>query len=148
MLGCIPIFWKDQLKDWSRSTTISFCTKVEQYNQYWSNYNTRQINMAHRKTPPPCKKVSLTYDISTKEDSLEHRYLEKVLGDLLIVIDYRTQEYEEIISLKKFTEETLFGQIGGLLGIMVGVSFVNIPGLLEKLFSRSRRKILNCFTIR
>ena len=148
MLGCIPIFWKDQLEDWSRSTTMSFCTKVEQYHRYWSNYNTRDINMARRKDPPPCKKVSLTYDISTKEDALEYRYIEKVIGDLLIIIDYRTDEYEEIISHKKFTEETLFGQIGGLLGIMVGVSFVSIPGMLEKLFARSKRKFYNYFTIR
>ena len=143
MLGCIPIFWKDQLEHWFRSTTLGFCNKVEQYKRYWSNFNSRQNNIVHRKYTPPCKKVSLTYDISSKEDSVEYRKIVGILGDLLILIDYRTDEYEEIVSLKKFDEESLFSQVGGLIGIMVGVSFINIPNLLEKIFSSSKSKFEN-----
>ena len=142
MLGCIPIFWKDQSKHWSRSTSLRFCTKAEQFKRYWSSYNSRQTNIAHRKYTPPCKKVSVTYDVSSKEDSFEYRILQEVLGDLLIMIDYRTDEYEEIISLKKFDEESLFSQVGGLIGIIVGVSFINIPNLIEKVVSSSKSKFV------
>ena len=61
-------------------------------------------------------------------------YLNKPLnGDLLISIDYKTEEYEKVSSQRYFDSESLFSQVGGLIGIMVGVSFINIPNLLEKL---------------
>ena len=48
-------------------------------------------------------------------------------GDFLIKVAYRADEYEEIRNLQKFDEESLFSQVGGLIGIMLGVSLFNMP---------------------
>ena len=64
----------------------------------------------------------------------------EVIADLVIVVIYRTEEYEEIVSLRKFDGERLFSQMGGLIGIMVGVSFINIPDMLDKVASRIKEE--------
>ena len=144
VLGCIPVFWKDQISSMFHSSNISFCTKASQYQRFWDHFNSRQNNVIYGKYTPSCNKVSLTYDISTKSDSPEIRnfyieFLNKSLnGDLLISIDYKTEEYEKVISQRYFDSESLFSQVGGLIGIMVGVSFINIPSLLEKLFLKAK----------
>ena len=66
-----------------------------------------------------------------------------ITGDLLVTVHYNTEEYEEIICLRKFDGESLFSQIGGLIGIMVGVSFINIPDMLEKLASKKKEPYMN-----
>ena len=139
MLGCIPIFWKDQLKNWLKSSNLTHCTNTEDYKLFWSHYNSRQNNIAYGKYQIPCRKISLAYDLSSKEDHTELRIM-GIIGDLVVTVNYNTEEYEEIISLRKFDGESLFSQIGGLIGIMVGVSFVNIPDMLEKVASKIKEE--------
>ena len=139
MLGCIPIFWKDQSKYWLQSSNLTYCTNAEDYKRFWSHYNSRQNNIAYGKYQIPCRKISLAYDLSSKEDHTELRIM-GIIGDLVVTVNYNTEEYEEIISLRKFDGESLFSQIGGLIGIMVGVSFVNIPDMLEKVASKIKKE--------
>ena len=139
MLGCIPIFWKDQSKNWLKSSNLTYCTNPEDYKRYWSHYNSRQGNAAYGKYQSPCRKISLSYDLSSKEDFTELRIM-GIIGDLVVMVNYNTEEYEEIISLRKFDGESLFSQIGGLIGIMLGVSFVNIPDMLEKVASKVKEE--------
>ena len=132
MIGCIPLFWKDLSREWSPTFNMSFCTKPYQYEQFWK-LNFYQV---FNKYTPPCKKISVTYDVSTKEDYPEVRAVAN--GDLLVNVLYRTEEYEEVYSRKKFDAESLFSQVGGLIGIMVGVSFIHIPDLLQKIVSKAK----------
>ena len=139
MLGCIPIFWKDHSKNWLLSSNLTYCTNAEDYKRYWSHYNSRQNNVAYGKYLSSCRKISLSYDLSSKEDHTEFRIF-GLIGDLVVTVNYNTEEYEEIISLRKFDGESLFSQIGGLIGIMVGVSFINIPDMLEKVAAKIKEE--------
>ena len=142
MLGCIPIFWKDQAKNWLQSSNLTYCTNAKDYKRFWSHFNSRQNNVAYGKYQSPCRKISLAYDLSSKEDHTEFRIM-GIVGDLVVMVHYRTEGYEEIISHRKFDGESLFSQIGGLIGIMVGVSFINIPDMLEKLASKIKEQYMN-----
>ena len=84
MLGCIPVFWKDQTRDMFHSSNITFCTKEDPYQRFWDHFNSRQNNVVYGKFSPSCYKVSLTYDMSTKDDYPEIRKFFN--GDLLINI--------------------------------------------------------------
>ena len=115
MCCCIPVFWKDVVKDGSIDLNKTFCTKASQYQQLRSltinNY------LVFKNYTPPCKRLSVAYDISSKKDNPEIRKHAK--GDLYINIKYKTEEYEEILSRRKLDAESLFSQVGGLIGIMV-----------------------------
>ena len=43
---------------------------------------------------------------------------------------YLTKEYEDVVNQKSMDLEDLFSQIGGSVGIMLGFSMTQIPGLL------------------
>ena len=58
--------------------------------------------------------------------------------DLFIKITYRTEDYEEITNLKKFNGESMFSQVGGFIGIMLGVSLFHIPDILKSVISRGK----------
>ena len=78
--------------------------------------------------------------MSTKDDYPELRTI--AIGELLIDIKYKTEDYEEVLSSKKFDAETTLSQVGGLLGIMIGFSFINIP----KLFMAAVSKVKQTYT--
>ena len=63
------------------------------------------------------------------------------MGSEMCIRDrYRTEEYEEIKNERLFTTEGLFGQVGGFVGIMLGVSFFQIPDILMATFVCCRKK--------
>ena len=138
MFGCIPIFWKEFSSSWIRSSNLSYCTEPEDYKQYYlafSNWDSRYL--AYNQYDPPCTKVSVTYDLSTIEYDIDpsRMYLNNT-EDLFIRIIYRTEDYEEITNLKKFNGESMFSQVGGFIGIMLGISLFHIPDILKSIFSR------------
>ena len=60
-------------------------------------------------------------------------------GGLLLRVLYNTDEYQEIINLRKFDFESLFGQVGGLFGLMLDVSIVHIPDILLAMMSTIKK---------
>ena len=133
ILNCIPLFWKDISNSWTIASNMSFCTKPSQYKQFWGITN----HLVFQNYTPPCKKISITYDMSTKDDYPELRKFTN--GELLIDIKYKTEDYEEVLSSKKFDAETTLSQVGGLLGIMIGFSFINIPKLFMAAVSKAKQ---------
>ena len=53
------------------------------------------------------------------------------MQELLLKIPYKTDEYEKITNKRLFNSESLFSQVGGLIGIILGVSFLQIPDILN-----------------
>ena len=133
MLGCIPIFWKEVSKSWKDFSNISYCKDPNIYKIHHTNH--WQFPLVYKNYLPPCAKFSVTYDISTIEDDEFTREFTGD-GDLVVKIMYRTEEYEEITNLRKFDAESLFSQVGGLIGIMIGASFFNIPDILLNMVSK------------
>ena len=135
IIGCIPIFWKEFASSWIQAVNLTFCTKPEQYKKYYlevSDWDVRYL--VHKRYDPPCTKVLVTYDLSTKEEDKDDED-EDDDGELFIKILYRTEYYEEITNLRKFNAESMFSQIGGFIGIMLGVSLFHIPDILKDIIS-------------
>lgn len=143
MLGCIPIFWKEVSKLWKNISSISYCTDPKIYKTFFLNQ--MQLSMIYKTYRPPCAKISVTYDISTIEDDEWSRKYLNGKGDLLVKLMYKTEEYEEISNLKKFDAESLFSQVGGLIGIMIGASFFNIPDILQNMISKFKTGFTRLF---
>ena len=69
---------------------------------------------------------------------VDHDYWEyDMAGDGLdyfnITINYLDSKYREVKEIKAFTIYSLFGNIGGYVGIFIGYAFFHIPGILLKL---------------
>ena len=78
----------------------------------------------------------VTYDLSTREDENIIKQHITTEGELLIKLLYISDEYEEIKNLRKFDEESLFSQVGGFIGIMLGASLFHLPDILVQIISK------------
>jgi hypothetical protein len=149
-MGCIPVFWKTISKPWKRESKLSFCKTLEKYKKYDHMYYGlnltsdifKVLKVSLAQGEPPCSEMSVIYDVSTHyhvENEHEYEYGD---GDLAIRTIYRTKKYEEIINKRKFDWESLFGQVGGFIGIMLGWSMLNIPVFLS-VMSAALRKVFS-----
>ena len=139
-LGCVPIFWKEFSLSWINDMKLTFCTKSEDYGKYitgFLNWDSRYLR--YKQYDPPCTEVSVLYDLSTIEfDNDPSRNSQNITGDLLLRISYRAEDYDEISNLRKFNTESMISQIGGFIGIALGVSLIDIPGILQGVVSTAK----------
>ena len=135
--GCIPIFWKEFSISWILALNLTFCTKPEDYKNYYlaySNWDSRYL--VYNQYDPPCTKVSVTYDLSTVEYDIDPSGNSLNHADYLFIrIIYESEDYEEITNLRKFNTESMISQIGGFIGIALGVSLLHIPVILQTMVS-------------
>ena len=139
--GCIPIFWMSLLKSWKKSSSLSYCTDPSHYDLYNTKFGKRwdSRHIIYKEYDPPCSKMILTYDLIPREDETILREQLNIDADFVFKILYRSVEYEEIKNLQKFDEESLFSQVGGFIGIMLGVSFFNVPDIISHVISKLNR---------
>ena len=138
IFGCIPLFWRDIAESWKSMSNLSYCTSPDPYQFYYSNFGHRwdTRHLVYKEYDPPCSKMLVTYDLSTREDeNIIKQYIETE-GELLIKLLYISDEYEEIKNLRKFDEESLFSQVGGFIGIMLGASLFHIPDILVQIITK------------
>ena len=142
-LGCIPVFWKSLSKPWNNKLNMSFCKTLESYEEFHYKYNGEGKEWNIRELyVPPCRKIVIDYDINGQEDtSTIERKDDHGNADLFLKVVYRTPEYEEIINQRKFDLESLYGQVGGFIGIMLGWSMLSIPEALMGIVSRVKAAI-------
>ena len=116
--GCIPPYWKhlvpnnqkyigchstEQLQNVSRA--------IESYRSFFSNYE------------EPCVDMTAMVIIN-KDVSQDHE------KNFKVKITYTEDVYLEIENLKEFSFETFFSGVGGLIGIFLGYSILQIPEIL------------------
>ena len=140
-LGCIPIFWMSISESWKKGSNLSYCTGSSHYRFYnatvGQHWDSRHL--IYKEYTPPCTKMIVTYDLSPREDEYILREHYNLDADLVFKVFYRLDEYEEIKNLQKFDEESLFSQIGGFVGIMLGVSFFNVPDIMSHIIFKLHR---------
>ena len=134
IVGCVPIYWKRFLSTWMLGIKIGFCTK-------YSEYSTIQYYLDNRWNittlfDPPCRKMTISNYVSRERyPHEEQRALAQMFGLVWMKFWYKTDEYEEISNWRLFNGESLFSQVGGFVGIMLGVSILQMPDLLMSIFA-------------
>ena len=130
MLGCIPAYFKHSSKAWNNSLNISYCTTYEKHWEAFSKYIMNKWYV-YEQYAPPCTIMSVLSDISTEGGPYGHAD-----GDSWFHIVYELDDYEEITNQKKMDWEALFSQMGGFIGIMLGVSIFSIPDIFMFMISK------------
>ncbi|KAG1707488.1 Amiloride-sensitive sodium channel subunit gamma [Nymphon striatum] len=81
----------------------------------------------------PCKEIMEQYNITDSDDFGQN------FGKLKIYFD--TLEETQINEVRRFTEQTLVSNFGGLAGLYIGVSFLSIYNLIEILLNKKRNEV-------
>ena len=142
-LECIPIFWGNSTYNSKAARTFPNCNEHNQYQQALKF--SRDTDIIHDKYAPPCKTLVSTshFDVaSTEAEKLTSEISNPLIEQksILIRIRYKMKNFEEIINKRAFTGWDLFGQVGGIIGLILGFSFLQIPNCIMKLSMVSRTK--------
>ena len=108
------------------------CKTFTAYEQVWSNFITNKWNSTANRYLPPCNKMKVTSDVQISANNVpDVSNILKTYNWNLLEFLYLTNEYEEIQNAKSIDLETLFSQIGGSVGILLGYSILQIPTLIS-----------------
>ena len=138
-LGCIPTYWKNlPHSETFRSHMLRDCMKLDQYKSFKELLDWRELaNISYEES---CISPKIISNLHSADNSSR--------GDLLYIhIKHESDFYAEVKNVKECTFDDLWSQIGGLVGIFLGCSLVQLPDLLFTLFSFSKnilKTIFNC----
>ena len=132
--GCIPTYWKKlpQSEDF-RLKRLDDCTNSEQYGNLSELLH---VGINNVKYEPSCTwPIILTNDHRTTRAEAN--------WSVFIQFDHVSEYYVEIKNSKALSFEVLWSQIGGVIGIFLGYSMLQIPEFLFKSISIIRKSIDN-----
>ena len=126
-LKCVPIFWNASLIRGKDNSTLLTCTKSDQYTQ--AEKYVDDISILTKQYDPPCRNlVTKSYFVVSNATSkgITNKIFDPMIPNKLILIRirYKMRDFEEIVNKRSFTGWDLFGQAGGIIGLMLGFSFL------------------------
>ena len=88
--------------------------------------------------PLPCQTI----------ENLSYEYTEKVGDDsrnqsrFMVLVHYPNLKYRHIAHVQEYDIESLFGNIGGYIGLFLGYSLINFPRFVMSSFDVIRKKLV------
>ena len=117
-VGCVPIYWTFLGGD---LPIVPTCNSTEQYHNlqnYFARTKRNKVYEVFDRYTPPCTRMRILTSIKFLD------YYEK--DKFKIDIRYLTREFEEIQNVRDIDVESLIGNIGGYIGMILGVSILQI----------------------
>ena len=143
-IGCVPVYWIKQSGIKGNSSKVVPCTSYKKYQEAHAAITIGKINIT-RQYRPPCKGlVHLSY--ATAGNALLDGVFKSKVNNLkkddqiMLRIQYKLSNYEEVRNGRAFNEYDLFTQVGGAIGLMLGFSFFQLPNIVIDMTLKLRLK--------
>ena len=135
-IQCIPTFMKRFLSQSIVHNQMPECSPA-QYKEMDEIYDPwDSFHAAAKFYTPPCTQMNSIVTIN--EDVM--RFDDHNDTSLWLKLEYPL-DYKETVNKRAFTGYDLLSQIGGIVGIIVGYSLMQIPGVFEYIFVQIQRRI-------
>jgi hypothetical protein len=142
-VGCVPPYWHS-------NRNLTRCKSKEQMKRFHTfGSNTLNGNaQALKYTLQPCVDLQkLTFDFEEQEADIRHLRMYGPQNGLLnnesytiIFIAYLESKFKEIKQTKAFGIESLVGNVGGYIALFLGVSVIQLPSFLMKLYRKLQKR--------
>ena len=143
-VDCVPEFWRRFATRLPLNEDASHpvpCTEQEQYQKISSFLpTTGNADKARKFYLQPCSQMNIVYSI-TQSDQVPNR--RELIKHLILKIQFSPETYKQTKNYEAFTFTCLYSQVGGLVGMFLGYSVMQLPHLF-KLGLESFKKIVNC----
>lgn len=120
-VGCVPLYWK--FNDYHSS--IPDCNLTKEYGEFTKYFARKERKNVYEifdnKYIPPCSRMRILSSIKFLD------YYKK--DEIKIDFRYLTREFEEIQNVRDMDLETLVGNIGGYVGMILGISVLQMSYL-------------------
>ena len=140
-IGCHPLYWTFD----NASTPI--CSKREDFERFNVEHFDKATRYRHNGTYlHPCKefqKFQIEYRdvndyfagqaLNMSEDSNSNKTGDK--NWFQIEYQVRVQKFKEIVQIRAYTLQSLVGNVGGYIGLLLGYAILNVPSLLWEAWS-------------
>jgi hypothetical protein len=137
-IGCRPPHWKATKK-------AKKCTNHNQmraYNLPLMNWIPRvpYLNFLEHLHPPCSTIIGITHEYSETQWKREEfeGVKEENLDFFEVNINFPNPTYKEITQLMAYNEENFVGNVGGYIGMFLGVSLLQIPELINLVYKKTR----------
>ena len=118
---CVPEYWTYLMHNQSVATCNS-TKQYQQFSKYFARKERKNVHEVFHQYMPPCTRMRILSSIKF----LDHYEKEKIRIDFR----YLSKEFEAIQNVRDFDLESLVGNIGGYVGMFLGVSLLQISNLL------------------
>ena len=150
MLNCRPLYWKG-LKS---IPSIDDCTNFLQY-KYISEISNNFTNFRkiRNHVNPPCEEMIIVTNVQTRKGRKlswknlnDNQQIDENEQELYWDIQFSNinERYQVTENSRAFTGESCWAGIGGFVGIFVGMSLMQVPDLLCKIYQIIKLKALQC----
>ena len=122
-IGCIPFYWEKLNKN---VLELPQCRSYDELKQFYAIIS----NQSRLLSPiaEPCNRMTTLVHLEKETEDGDTVWTSADSYDKLIVqMRYEDDMYMEVINTKEFRFKTFFGNVGGLIGIFLGVSLSHIP---------------------
>ena len=137
-IGCIPRYWNRFLNNSDieklGETKIPNCTNKDQHS-HASQYQPLYFQNGSKLFKQPCRKMTVSYDMSTYDISYK-------AGQLGLTVYYGSENYKFIRNVRSFGIYDLTSQFGGIIGMLLGFSLMQVYSLLEWVLARANFNLL------
>ena len=133
-VGCIPNYWTSLMTKNGSFGACGGSKQLAKVHQLVTNF--RSVMSSYE---PPCIEMKIPVDVNRHQRS-HFPDAEDSLADgwtLTIKMFYITDDFQEIVNVKAFDIETLWSSVGGFIGIFLGYSLLQVPELLNAMWSTS-----------
>ena len=165
--SCKQVWWNDdnqiidqmannlgcRLKHLDTNVNIPFCKSKQDYSSSRAPPITVVDAMFLEKYVPPCREIetimtsnTITEDNPSKTKSINEPYT-------IFKIQFKSTRYKMIKNVRAFNEESLVGNLGGYVGLFLGVAFWQAPVFFSQLItkfhnfkSKFKLKSIKCFS--
>ena len=128
-VGCVPSYWKHFVS--AAIAHLPYCSKKIQFEQLAnmlpSMYENTNLQNGTKLYIQPCAETKISTTINKRDvRTVDHK--------LWLSFYYDADEYKEILNNRAFTTNDLWSQIGGIVGIFLGYSCLQVlfASILER----------------
>ena len=137
LIGCQPPHWNLNRK-LGRCTTQD---QIKAYNLpliYWIPRVPYLNFLKH--LPPPCSTIlDITNEYSeTQWNKEEFSGLDANLDLFEVNLEFSNPTYKEITQVKAYDEESFVGNVGGYIGMFLGISLLQLPELMNIVYKKTK----------
>ena len=126
IVGCSPIYWVTSLQ-------FPICNEKEQYVQLEKLINKKTSNADNSDGfKLPCRQIMKAFYDATLDSSA---------GNFKIAVQFNEPKYRETKHVEAFDFQSLIGNGGGYLGMILGVALFHLPDFFRTVFQLGKKMI-------
>ena len=136
-IGCKPQYWVN----WTTNEDIKLCKSQKEYAAFRVP-PVHQIDLNFlEKFSSPCREIQTIISTTTTKVIISHDNRNQTINNMQLDIRFSNTRYKEIRNVRSFDEESLIGNLGGYIGLFLGVAIWQAPDVVLPITNKLKKMV-------